>query len=65
MIVNPKKIQALIMSCDKKNKYTSNINDSHIPFEDSDILSCVEIDNKLNFKKHISKHISFCRKTCS
>lgn len=62
MIVNPKKIQALIMSCDKKNKYTSNINDSHIPFEDSDILSCVEIDNKLNFKKHIS---TFCRKTCS
>ena len=48
------------MSCDKKkNKHTLNINDSYIPSEDSDILSGLEIDNKLNFKMHVS---TFCRK---
>ena len=62
MIGNPKKIQALIRTCDKKNKYTLNINNSHIPSEDPDILSDVEIDNKLNFKKLI---LTFCRKRCS
>ena len=46
MIGNPKKILALIRTCDKKNKYTLNINNSHIPSEDPDILSDVEIDNK-------------------
>ena len=62
MIVNPTKIQAIIMSCDKKNKHTLNINDSYIPSEDSDILSGLEIDNKLNFKMHV---LTFCRKKSS
>ena len=64
MIVNPKKIQALIMGCDKKtiNKYTLNINDSHIPSEDSDILSGVEMTINWNlksiFQRFVEKHVA-------
>lgn len=42
----------MTLSCDKKeNKYTLNINDSHITSEDSFILLGFEIDNELSFEK--------------
>ena len=55
MIVNPNKFQAMIMSCDKKeNKYDLNINNSIIISSvDSATLLGIEIDNKLNFEKHV------------
>ena len=55
MIVNPDKFQAMILSSDKKDKkFQLNINDSTISSEDSITLLGIEIDNKLNFKNHIS-----------
>ena len=60
MIVNPEKFQAMILSSDKKeNKYDLNINNSLIPSETSVTLLGIQIDNKLNFAKHISAN---CRK---
>ena len=51
----------MIMSCDKKeNKYDLNINNLIITSsEDSVTLLGIEIDNKLNFEKHVSNIISF------
>ena len=61
IVVNPDKSQAMIMSSDKKeNKYELNINNSIIISSvDSVTLSGIEIDNKLNFEKHVSTIISF------
>ena len=43
------------MCCDKKeSKYDLNINKSIISFVDSVKLLGIEIDNKLNFEKHVS-----------
>ena len=62
MIVNPEKLQAMILSCDKKkeNKYDLNINNPIIISSvDTVKLLGIEIDNKLNFEKHVSTFISF------
>ena len=63
MIVNPDKFQAMILSSDKKDKKSQlNINDSAISSEDSLTLLGIEIDNKLNFKNHVS---TICKKANS
>ena len=56
MIVNPDKFPAMIMSWDEKeSKYDLNINNSIISSVDSVTdLGTTEIDNKLNFEKHVS-----------
>ena len=62
IIVNPDKFQALIKKTviEKENKYDLNINKSIIISSvDSVTLSGIEIDNELNFEKHISTIISF------
>ena len=60
MIVNPDKFQAMIISCDKKeNKYDLNINNSIISSADSVTILAIEIDNKVNFEKHVS---AICKK---
>ena len=60
MIVNPDKFQAMILSSDKKGKkFQLNINDSIISSEDSVTLFGIEIDNKLNFRNHVS---TICKK---
>ena len=60
MIVNPDKFQAMILSSDKKDKkFQLNINDSTISSEDSVTLLGIEINNKLNFKNHVS---TICKK---
>ena len=59
IIVNPKKFQAKILSCDKKeNNYTLNCYIWRHTLIYSDILLGVEIDNTLNFENHIS---TLCR----
>ena len=50
MIVNPDKFQAMI----KKKKHDVNINNSIILWVNSVTILGIEIDNKLNFEKHIS-----------
>ena len=60
MIVNPDKFQAMILSSDKKDKkFQLSINDSTISSEGSVTLLGTEIDNKLNFKNHVS---TICKK---
>ena len=60
IIVNPDKFQAMILSSDKKDKkFQLNINNSTISSEDSVTLLGIEIDNKLNFKNHVS---TICKK---
>ena len=55
MIVNPDKFQAMIMSCDKKEKKMDlDINNSIISSLDSVTFLGIEIDNILNFEKHVS-----------
>ena len=50
----------MILSSDKKDKkFQLNINDSTISSEDSVTLLGIEIDNKLNFKNHVS---TICKK---
>ena len=62
MMVNPDKFQAMILSYDKKeNRYTLNINDSHVTSEDSNILLHVEINNKIKSENDI---YILCRKEC-
>ena len=57
IIVNPKKLQAKILSCDKKQN-NFNLNYTYYIWRHtlmhSDILLGVKIDNKLNFENHIS-----------
>ena len=54
MIVNPDKFQAMIMSRDKKeNKHDLYINNSIISSADSVTLLGNELDNTLNFEKHV------------
>ena len=61
MIVNPEKFQAIII--DSRNqlqdKYRLRVNNAEIVPKTSVTLLGVEIDNKLNFEKHIS---SICKK---
>ena len=60
MIVNPGKFQAMILNHDKKeNLYSLNINNSVISSKESVSLLGIEIDNKLNFEKHVS---TICKK---
>ena len=61
MIVNPDKFQSMIISSNKKglSKSVLSINGVELTMESSVKLLGVEIDNKLNFEKHIS---NICRK---
>ena len=61
MIINPNRFQAKIISCDKKRKqFDLNMSNSIIIWSvDSATFLGIEIDNKLNFEKHISTIISF------
>ena len=60
MIANTDKLQAMILSCDKKeNQYNFIINNLIIISSvDSVTLLGIEIDNKINFEKHVSTIIS-------
>ena len=60
MIVNPDKFQAIIIKKNPKMKdsYPLNINDQKINPENCAKLLGIEIDNKLCFKRHISKKAS-------
>ena len=60
MIANTDKLQAMILSCDKKeNQYNFIINNlTIISSVDSVTLLGIEIDNKINFEKHVSTIIS-------
>ena len=60
MIVNPDKFQSMIISSKKDlSKSVLNINGVELTMEPSVKLLGIEIDNKLNFEKHIS---NICRK---
>ena len=60
MIVNPDKFQSMIISSKKDlSKSVLNINGVELTMESSAKLLGVEIDNKLNFEKHIS---NICQK---
>ena len=60
MIVNPDKFQSMIISSNKNlSKSVSNINGVELTMESSVKLLGIEIDNKLNFEKHIS---NICQK---
>ena len=56
MIVNPDKLQAIVVKRNNKMKdsYSLNINQQVINSENSEKLLGVEIDNQLSFEKHIS-----------
>ena len=55
MIVNPDKFQSMIISSKKDlSKSVLNINGVKLTMESSVKLLVIEIDNKLNFEKHIS-----------
>ena len=55
MIVNPDKFQTMIITSNKEQNNTSvKINGVDITPESSEKLLGIEIDNKLNFEKHIS-----------
>ena len=56
MIVNPKKLQAIISS---NHSCCLTINNTQIKFKESVTLLGFEIDNKLNFEKHVS---TICKK---
>ena len=59
-IVNPDKFQSMIISSTKDlSKSILNINDVELTMESSVKLLDIEIDNKLNFEKHIS---NICKK---
>ena len=60
MIVNPDKFQSMIISSKKdQSKSVLNINGVELTMESTVILLGIEIDNKLNFEKHIS---NICKK---
>ena len=63
MIVNPAKFQSMILSSKKGlSKSVLNINGMELTKESSVKLLGIEIDNKLNFEKHIS---NICKKASS
>ena len=61
MIVNPKKFQAIIIN--RQNRSNRNccltINNAEIKSKELVTLLGIEIDNKLNFEKHVS---TICKK---
>ena len=61
MIVNPKKFQTIIMNRQNRSNHKCclTINNAEIKSKESDILLGIEIDNKLNFEKHVS---TICKK---
>ena len=61
MIVNPKKFQAIIINRQNRSNHNCclTINNAGIKSKESVTLSVIEIDNKLNFKKHAS---TICKK---
>ena len=61
MIVNPKKFQAIIINRQNRSnhKYCLTINNVEIKSKESVTLLGIEIDNKLNFEKHVS---TICKK---
>ena len=60
MIVNPDKFQSMVISSKKDlSKSVLNINGVELTMESSVKLLVIEIDNKLNFEKHIS---NICKK---
>ena len=64
MIINPNKFQAKVININKKPNafYTVNMNNQIVKSADSIMLLVAEIDNNLNFDKHISK---ICKKSGS
>ena len=61
MIVNPKKFQAIIINRQNRSNYNCclTINNADIKSKESVTLIGIEIDNKLNFEKHVS---TICKK---
>ena len=61
MIVNPKKFQAIIINRQNRSNRNSclTINNVEIKSKESVTLLGIEIDNKLNFEKHVS---TICKK---
>ena len=61
MIVNPKKFQTIIMNRQNRSNHKCclTINNAEIKSKESDIRLGIEIDNKLNFEKHVS---TICKK---
>ena len=61
MIVNPKKFQAIIINRPNRSNHNwyLTINNAEIKSKESVIILGIEIDNKLNFEKHVS---TICKK---
>ena len=61
MIVNPKRFQAIIINRRNRSNHNSclTINSAKIKSKESVRLLGIEIDNKLNFEKHVS---TICKK---
>ena len=56
MAVNPKRFQASIINRQNRSNHECclNINNAEIKSKESVALLGIEIDNKLNFEKHVS-----------
>ena len=61
MIVNPKKFQAIIINRQNRSNHNCCLttNNFEIKSKESATLLGIEIDNKLNFEKHVS---TICKK---
>ena len=61
MIVNPKKFQAIIINRPNRSNHNwyLTINNAEIKSKESVTILGIEIDNKLNFEKHVS---TICKK---
>ena len=62
MTVNPKKFQAIIINRQNRSNHNCclTINNVEIKSKESVSLLGIEIDNKLNFEKHVS---TICKRT--
>ena len=62
MVVNPKKFQAIIINRQNRSNHNCYLttNNVEIKSKESVTLLGIEIDNKLNFEKHVS---TICKKT--